>query len=162
MANSRAREFVGKVDDRDDFLIAVLVEGEGPDRTVEAYVCTEAEDATAFFPATPAPGDALTLESEDGLAQVQVTLAGRRDGTVTLDGKERPFTTRPAKGLGGLYEWRFAADGTFTGKDPVSGATTEAGPAPRRQATSRSSTRCARATPRPTASRWLSGRASPP
>jgi len=120
-------EFVGRVEGRDDFLVAVVTEGEGDSRTVKVYVCSEEEQVAEWFPGSPTEENVIDLESEDGDSQAEVTLtAGGANGTVTLaDGKPLDFEAAPAQGIGGLYDVTISEDGKLSGKDPVSGATTE-------------------------------------
>lgn len=119
-------EFVGKVDGRNDFLVAVVAEGTGTDRRVRLYVCSRTEDIGEWL-ASPAEGNSAALTSPGGAVKAEVTLtADRANGTLTLGGGTllRFEASRP-RGIGGLYDVNISPDGKLTGKDALSGATTE-------------------------------------
>ncbi len=119
-------EFVGKVDGRDDFLVAVVAEGTGTDRRVRLYMCSQTE-GTGEWLASPAEGNSAALTSPGGAVKAELTLtADRASGTLTLaGGRVLRFEASRPRGIGGLYDVNISADGKLAGKDALSGATTE-------------------------------------
>ena len=119
-------EFVGKVDGRDDFLVAVVAQGQGASRTVRVYVCSEKDKVAEWFPATATRSNAVQLKSEraGARAAVRLTAAGAEGNLTLADGKRLDFSAAPARGIGGLYDVTVSPGGKLSGKDPVSGATT--------------------------------------
>lgn len=110
---SDVTEYVGAVDGSEDLLIAFATQ---PGGAVEAYVCN-GQGIWSTFTGTVA-GDRIDLTSADGSnpSIIAATLADAGiDGTLTLDGQPRTFTTTKATGIGGLYDFTLAEDGTLSG-----------------------------------------------
>jgi hypothetical protein len=109
-ANATPNSFVGAIPGTDAFIALTTTNG-----TSLSYVCDSKETSTWFN--GPISGNALDLTAANG-NHLKATLAGSgATGTVTLGGKDFPFTATPAKGDAGL----FRAEQAVTGGKVVGG-----------------------------------------
>jgi len=98
-AVERAREYVGEIPGT-GLYVAIAVNLDG---NVLAYVC-DGMGVDYLFRGTGEPGIPLSLSAESSDAKLEATITGNTyTGVFSINGKEHPFETVPAKDYGGLY-----------------------------------------------------------